>query len=199
MDPQAVTELALTFSSSTFVFFINDMTKIPSKKNLPPSCEIVLGILVSTIKICIIIILSHMLINSTQWHWITATYRPQNEICSLFIAVPLRQVEFHSEALSQVIQDVLLCQTASIHHSSHHLSNTVRIKGVIFPSFHQLFKNLVVCEINQCLRDRSLLDHKNEAHNIICLQYTAKELRQFSALEMTFHNENCKMLWVWDP
>lgn len=78
----------------------------------------------------------------------TPRHRPQNEICSLFIAVPLRQVEFDSEALSQVIQDVLLCQAASIHHCSHHLSNTVHIKGVIFPSFHQLFKNLVVWEIN---------------------------------------------------
>lgn len=72
----------------------------------------------------------------------------QNEICSLFIAVPLREVEFYSEALSQVFEDILLCVTACIHHCSQHLSNTVHIKGVIFLSLDQLFKNLVVWEIN---------------------------------------------------
>lgn len=131
-------------------------------KNCHPLVKLFWEYLCQSIKTHIIIIPSHMPINSTQWHWIPATYRPQNEICSLFIAVPLRQVEFHSEALSQVVQDVLLCQTASIHHCSQHLSDTVCKKGVIFPSFHQLFKNLVVWEINQCLRDRSLSDQKNK-------------------------------------
>jgi len=75
-------------------------------------------------------------------------YILQNEICSLFIAVPLRKVKFYSEALSQVFEDVLLCKTACIHYCSQHLSNAVNIKGVTFLSFDQLFKNLVVWEIN---------------------------------------------------
>lgn len=76
------------------------------------------------------------------------TYILQNEICSLFIAVPLRKIKFYSEALSQVFEDILLCKTACIHNRSHHLSDAVHIKGVTFLFFDQLFKNLVVWKIN---------------------------------------------------
>lgn len=76
------------------------------------------------------------------------TYILENEICSLFIAVPLWEVQFYSEALSKVFKDVLLCVAACIRYCSQHLSNTVHVKGVIFLIFDQLFKNLVVREIN---------------------------------------------------
>lgn len=63
------------------------------------------------------------------------TYILQNEICSLFVAVPLGKVKFYSEALPQVFEDVLLCKTACICYHSHHLSNAVHIKGVTFLFF----------------------------------------------------------------
>lgn len=72
----------------------------------------------------------------------------KQKLSNLFTRVPLRHVQFHSEALPQEVEDLLLRQAALLGHQSQHLRNAVLIESVLFFSLDQLLKNLEIRKAN---------------------------------------------------
>lgn len=82
-------------------------------------------------------------------------YVLEKEVSNTFIRVPIRKVQFYSEALPQEDQHLLLGHTAIFCDQPQHLRDTILIKSIIFFPFNQFLENLKVWETNQCLEQKN--------------------------------------------